>query len=218
MKLSDLDGGRPAGVAGNETNAFFISLSDVMILLCVFFIMLVSVSKVDTVDFERVRSAMSGTTENTLQELSVKLDTIVTEEPGIPGVSVHMTDEGVRVDLDTAALFDSGSAVLKEGSLDSLQPVLDLVLRTKYKLDIEGHTDDVPLFRRKGEEVDTNWSLSGRRASSVLQRLLDAEFTPDRLRIVGYADTKPKMPIDGLEGEALDHARAENRRVSIMIR
>ena len=213
MKLDDLQ-----THSAEEANAFFISLSDVMILLCVFFIMLVSVSEVDKGSFEKVRSALTGTTENTLVELADKLNDMVTTDPGIPGVTVGLASDGVRIDLDTAALFDSASAVLRPGSLDSLEPLLALVLQTTYRLDIEGHSDDRPLYRKQGEEIDTNWSLSGRRASSVLHRLLEIGFEPQRLRIVGYAETRPKVPVEGLTDEALDRARAENRRVSILIR
>ena len=201
-----------------ETNAFFISLSDVMILLCVFFIMLVSVSKVDIGSFEKVRSAFRGTTEDTLVELSQRLKTIATTDPGIPGVQVGLAADGVRIDLDTAALFDSASAVPKPGVLEPLEPLLSLVLFTGYRVDVEGHSDDVAFYRRQGEELETNWSLSGRRASSVLHHLLDMGFEPERLRIVGYADTRPKAPIAGLQGEERERARAENRRVSILIR
>lgn len=214
MKLSDL----PRGTSAEETNAFFISLSDVMILLCVFFIMLVSVSEVDTGSFEKVRSALQGSTENTLVELAEKLDGMVTTDPGIPGVSVGLANDGVRIDLDTAALFDSASAVLKPGALDSLAPLLALIRPTDYRLDVEGHSDDQPLFRFRGGEIDSNWSLSGRRASSVLHSLLEAGYEPHRLRIVGYAETRPKVPFEGLTGEALEKARAENRRVSILVR
>lgn len=213
MKLNDLQ-----ATPAEETNAFFISLSDVMILLCVFFIMLVSVSEVDTGSFEKVRSALQGSTENTLVELAEKLDVMVTTDPGIPGVLVTMANDGVRIDLDTAALFDSGSAVLKAGAVEPLLPLLTLVVQTDYRLDVEGHSDDQPFYRKKGAELDTNWSLSGRRASSVLHRLLEVGFAPERLRIVGYAETRPKVPVEGLDGEALDKARAENRRVSILIR
>ncbi|MEL7368997.1 MAG: OmpA family protein [Myxococcota bacterium] len=213
MKLNDLQ-----ATPAEETNAFFISLSDVMILLCVFFIMLVSVSEVDTGSFEKVRSALQGSTENTLVELAEKLDVMVTTDPGIPGVLVTMANDGVRIDLDTAALFDSGSAVLKAGAVEPLIPLLTLVVQTDYRLDVEGHSDDQPFYRKKGAELDTNWSLSGRRASSVLHRLLEVGFAPERLRIVGYAETRPKVPVEGLDGEALDKARAENRRVSILIR
>ncbi|MEL6186868.1 MAG: OmpA family protein, partial [Myxococcota bacterium] len=97
-------------------------------------------------------------------------------------------------------------------------PLLDLIRPTGYKLDVEGHSDDQPFYRRKGREVETNWSLSGRRASSVVQRLREAGFEAQRLRIVGYAATRPKVPIDGLTDDALEEARSENRRVSILIR
>jgi chemotaxis protein MotB len=89
-------------------------------------------------------------------------------------------------------------------------------------LDVEGHTDDVPLFKReKGrdpEEVETNWTLSGRRASSVVNWLIEFGFSESRLRIVGYASTRPKVDVSQLEGERLERARSENRRVSILIR
>ena len=213
MRLEDLRTN-----SAEETNAFFISLSDVMILLCVFFIMLVSVSEVDTGSFEKVRSAIRGTTEDTLVELSERLQEMVTTDPGIPGVTVGLAADGVRIDLETAALFDSGSAVVKPGALDPLVPLLTLIARTEYKVDVEGHSDDQPLRRLRGNELDTNWSLSGRRASSVLHQLLDVGFQAGRLRIVGYAETRPKVPFEGLTDEALASARAENRRVSILIR
>lgn len=218
MKPVELPIRNPAASTAEETNAFFISLSDVMILLCVFFIMLVSVSTVDTGSFERVRSGLRGTTEGTLEELSEKLSLMVTTDPGIPGVSVNYADDGVRLDLETAALFDVASAVLKPGALDRLEPLLALVLKTQYRVDVEGHSDDQPFYRKKGEELETNWSLSGRRASSVLHRLLEVGFEAERLRIVGYAETRPKVEVNGLADEALEKARAENRRVSLLIR
>lgn len=200
-----------------EANAFFISLSDVMILLCVFFIMLVSVSEVDIGSFEKVRSAFRGNTKDTLVELSTRLETIATTDPGIPGVKVGLAADGVRIDLDTAALFDSASAVPKEGVLEPLEPLLSLVLQTPYRIDVEGHSDDVAFYRRTGDELETNWSLSGRRASSVLHHLLEQSFSPDRVRIVGYADTRPKRSIEHLSQEEREEARAENRRVSLLI-
>lgn len=203
---------------GEEANAFFISLSDVMILLCVFFIMLVSVSEVDIGTFEQVRTAFRGSTEDTLVELSQRLERIATIDPGIPGVKVGLAVDGVRIDLDTAALFDSASAVPKPGVLEPLEPLLSLVLQTAYRVDVEGHSDDVAFYRRQGTELETNWSLSGRRASSVLHHLLEMGFASERMRIVGYADTRPKAPIAGLPAEELERARAENRRVSLLIR
>ena len=218
MKMSQRTFDFSAVRAAEEANAFFISLSDLMILLCVFFIMLVSVSEVDTGSFERVRSAIRGNTENTLVELADALEGLVIENGEVVGVEVRMAPDGVRLDLDTAALFDSASAVLRSGALDELKPLLELVASTDYRVDIEGHSDDLPFRKYQGDELETNWSLSGRRASSVLQRLNELGFNPRRLRIVGYADTRPKIPVEDLNGQELEEARAKNRRVSILIR
>ncbi len=44
--------------------------------------------------------------------------------PNIDGVTVTLADDGVRIDLDTAALFDSGSAVLKKDALKPFESIL----------------------------------------------------------------------------------------------
>ena len=202
----------------DRTNPFYISLSDLMILLCVFFAMLVSMSKIEIGSFEKLRSSFSGSNKNTLVELAEKLDAIVNEEPGIPGVAVEMAADGVRLDLDTAALFETGRAVLRPQALNPIVPLLNEVLVTKYRIDVEGHTDDRPYWRRRRDELDTNWSLSGRRASSVVHYLLEHGFEQERLRIVGYASNRPKIAIKNLGQQALQRARKENRRVSLLIR
>jgi chemotaxis protein MotB len=141
---------------------------------------------------------------------------------GQSGVSVRLAEDGVRLDFESAALFDTGSAILRQGSLDPMIPTLRRILATKYSIDVEGHTDDVPLYKREkgrgSEEVETNWTLSGRRASSVVNWLIDYGFSESRLRIVGYAATRPKIDVGQLDGAKLDRARSENRRVSILIR
>ncbi|MBF0442866.1 MAG: OmpA family protein, partial [Oligoflexales bacterium] len=92
------------------------------------------------------------------------------------------------------------------------------VLETRYRVDVEGHSDDRPFYRKDKEGVETNWSLSGKRASSVVHHLLDFGFSPMRIRVVGYASTRPMKEVKGKEGKALERARAENRRVSLLIR
>ena len=71
---------------------------------------------------------------------------------------------------------------------------------------------------KDGEEIETNWTLSGRRASSVVNWLVAFGFGESRLRIVGYGATRPKIDIGSLSGLRLEGARAENRRVSLLIR
>ncbi len=214
MKLNELE----EAVNGEEVNPFYISLSDLMILLCVFFAMIVSISNIDKGSFERIRSGVTGSTEDTLVELNQTLQYVAKTPPGVPGVEVGLAADGVRLDLDTAALFDTGSAVLKPQALEMLAPLLRLLLDTEYQIDVEGHTDDVPLHRKRGREIETNWSLSGRRASAVLHHLITYGFSPERVRIVGYADTKPKVDVFDKFGDELERARAENRRVSLLVK
>lgn len=199
-------------------DSFYISFGDLMVILCVFFVMLLSISKVDVGSFEKIKSVMTGRTDNTLVELAASLKKIVEDSPGVPGASVQLAKDGVRVDLDTTALFPPGSSVIKSNALESLAPLLAEIYRTEYRIDIEGHTDDVPFYRVVDGETETNWSLSGKRASSVILHLRSLGFSPHRLRAVGYAHTRPVVEVRGKTGAELESARSRNRRVSLLIR
>jgi len=199
-------------------DSFYISFGDLMVILCVFLVMLLTMSKIDIGSFEKIKSVMTGRTNDTLVELTSSLKKIVEGTPGIPGATVHLAKDGVRVDLDTAVLFAPGSAVIKDDALASLAPLLKEIIKTKYHIDVEGHTDDVPYYRVVEGETETNWSLSGKRAGSVILHLRSMGFASDRLRAVGYADTRPVVDIRGKTGAELENARARNRRVSLLIR
>lgn len=214
MKLDQLS----ADNSDEGLDAFYISFGDLMVILCVFFVMLLSMSKIDVGSFERIKSVMTGKTENTLVELSGVLKQIIDGVPGVPGASVELAKDGVRVDLDTGVLFATGSAVIKGEALQSITPIFNRIKQTDYHIDIEGHTDDVPLYRINDGEVESNWSLSGKRASSVILHLRTLGFQSSRLRAVGYAHTHPVVDPKGLSGAALNEARARNRRVSLLIK
>lgn len=214
MKIADLEQLKPDG----DGNSFYVTFADLMMLLGVFFVLLLAMSKIETGLFEQVKSGITGTTKGTLVELARNLEAIANGRPGVPGVKVRMAPDGVRLDLDTAALFRSGSASLKNRALDPLMPLIREIKRTAYMVDVEGHTDDTRLYQVKKGEVETNWTLSGRRAGAVVNYLRRAGFDKRRLRIVGFADTKPMSSIVGKKGGELKKARSLNRRVSILVR
>ncbi len=219
MKISELDI-QQSDI--DDSTSFYISFSDLMIMLGVFFVMLISISEVEVGSFEKVKVGFSGNAGGTLVELSAILKSIVEGSPGVPGVTVDMASDGVRLNLDTATVFATASAKLKPDALAPLQPLLEVIMPSKYTIDVEGHTDDVPLYRyfklNNEQQLETNWSLSGRRASSVIHFLIDFGFDQQRLRLVGYASTKPIAAIAGKTDKALALARAENRRVSLLIK
>ncbi|HIG40795.1 MAG: OmpA family protein [bacterium] len=199
-------------------DSFYVSFGDLMVILCVFFVMLLSMSNIEVGSFEKIKSVMTGKTENTLVELADSLQKIIEKAPGIPGATVQLAKDGVRLDLDTGVLFAMGKAQIRGEALDSIAPLLKEIRKTQYLIDVEGHSDDVPLYRRYDGEVETNWSLSGKRASSVILHLSSFGFSAERLRAVGYADTRSLVDVKGKSGIALEKARARNRRVSLLIR
>jgi chemotaxis protein MotB len=211
MRISELENFK----VENKLNPFYISFSDLMLLLTAFFVMIIGMSKIEVGSFEQLRVGFTGDIKGTLTELAQKLEKTA---QGVKGVTVSRDKDGVRIDLDTQILFDTGSSVLRPGALQPLIPLMRVIVKTKYMIDIEGHTDDRPFFRRVGHEIETNWSLSGRRSSSVANFLIDYGFDESRLRIIGYASNLPRLDIGKLSGAKLDNARAKNRRVSLLVR
>lgn len=216
MNIEEL---KKQGKTDDTLNPFYISFSDLMVLLCVFFVMLLGMSSINRGTFEQLRSGFTGDSSGTLVELSKDLQGIA---QNINGVSVNMTKDGVRLDLQSAALFDTKSAIIKSNALRSASPLLKRLLKTPYIIDVEGHSDDQYYYETKktknGLEIESNWSLSGRRASSVVQYLVDFGFPDSKLRIVGYAANKPKTPIGNIRTKnELKSARQQNRRVSLLV-
>jgi len=199
----------------SETETFYVSFSDLMLLLCVFFVMLLGASKVQEGSFDSLRAGFTGDTTSSLGNLEKSLKKITQTHKNF---SVSRDKEGVRLDMDSIALFDTGSAVIKHNTLQSLTIALKTVTNSGYKIDVEGHTDDTPLYKIEktefGDEIETNWSLSGRRASAIATVLKNIGVADQRLRVIGYADTKPKSQVAGKKGSALENARQKNRRVS----
>ncbi len=207
-----------SGRKNAEAETFYVSFSDLMLLLCVFFVMLLGASKVQEGSFDELRAGFTGDQTSSMGTLEKSLKKAIENNQNF---SVSRDKRGVRLDMDSIALFDTGSAVLKSETLGSLVGALRTVANSGYKIDVEGHTDDTPLFKIEktefGQEVETNWSLSGRRASAVALVLKKIGVQDQLLRVIGYADTQPKESISGKSGVSLSNARQKNRRVSLLL-
>jgi chemotaxis protein MotB len=214
VNLEKLD----TNISDEGLDSFYISFGDLMVILCVFLVMLLSMSSIEVGSFEKVRQVMTGKTENTLIALNEELDGMIKGSPGVPGASVQLDDDGVRLNLDASVFFARGDATIDPDALKSVDVVLEEILDTDYLIDIEGHTDDVAYYRIIDGEILTNWILSGKRASNMALHMRLMGFAPERMRIIGYADTRPLVDPEGKSGEELEKARSRNRRVSLLIR
>lgn len=193
---------------------FYMSFGDLMVILCCFFVLMHSISRVDTGSFEKIRTQFTGTVKGSLVDLHRRIRKV---SRSLKDVSISLDSDGLRINLETAALFEVRSAVLRRGALAPLDRILAIVKNTRYQLDVEGHTDDQNLYHKKGGLVETNWSLSGLRASTVVHHLLQLGFDEKRIRIVGYASNRPRIKVARKKGASLDRARQANRRVSLLI-
>ena len=125
-------------------------------------------------------------------------------------LDVDFNGQYVSLTLNGALLFDSGSAEIKEES----KPILDKVamILTRYgdhTIEIEGHTDNVPIHTAK---FNDNNELSSFRALSVFNYLLEvSELDPATLKHSGRGEYVPVADNSTPEG------RMRNRRVEIKI-
>lgn len=116
----------------------------------------------------------------------------------------------VELNLNGSILFDSGKAEVREDSKMFLQKIARILIKYKYCIiEIEGHTDNVPISTSKHEN---NRALSTERARNVYEYLMSQEnFIDANMKIAGYGESKP------VASNATEEGRAKNRRVVIKI-
>ncbi|MGL6260357.1 OmpA/MotB family protein [Vibrio sp. WXL210] len=194
---------------------WIVSYADLISALLAVLLLLASFSKVDIDKFDAVQRSQSSSEAESLQQILKNLEQLAIENDLEGDLEFKLDRNGLEVRFNSVMLFDSGHSELKQGFLSRIDPIFDHLAEVgadRY-VDIIGHTDDQAF--RKGHQ--TNWTLSAERAASLHQHLLDKAMPKDGTRLIAYADTMPEIPFKGLKGEELKHARAANRRVSVLI-
>lgn len=123
-------------------------------------------------------------------------------------VRVTQTGRGVSVEINASALFDPGDATVLDDSRPILQAVAGLLKDDPHAVQVEGHTDIVPISNAL---FPSNWELSAVRASSVVRLFIDSGVAPARLTALGHGSNLPAASNDSDEG------KARNRRVAVTI-
>ncbi len=123
---------------------------------------------------------------------------------------IDFNSQYVELDMNGAILFPSGEADFSEESEVYLKKIASILV--KYRnciIEIEGHTDNVPMSNGKFEN---NRLLSTARAASVYEYILTQEdLIAQNIKIAGYGEERPVVSNETAEG------RARNRRVVIKI-
>lgn len=209
----------------DESEDWLTTYADAITLLMAFFIMLVSFSKVDIPLFEEVSAGIKDElggqvdSERPIFALHSKIQAVVDSSSEMPpgAVQVGFDEEGIVIDFLSGSFFEPGSVelsdiaktVLKRVRSELSEPPYDI-----YHVDVEGHTDDVPV---ESDRFPSNWELSAFRAAVVLRELEKLGMEPDFMKAVGFADTKPKVPNRDVLGEPIPENREQNNRVTVRL-
>ena len=144
------------------------------------------------------------------EELAEKVEETLDEKNLNNEIDIEFTAQYVQLTLNGALLFDSGSVVIKEEALPLMNQVALILQRfAEGNIEIEGHTDNVPM---SGAKYSNNDELSSGRALSVFY-YLEENTTLDmgRVKHTGRGEYAPIADNSTAEG------RARNRRVEIKI-
>lgn len=204
---------------------WIVSYADMMTIILTFFIMLLSISRIPTSNFEMMVEALTGRQVGNLRQVRERIDEVIARE-GLAGEVVTEVDEfGLRIEFANALLFASGEVTLTPRAQEIFEPIghhLVTDLEPEYGITVEGYTDDVPIHT---ERYASNWELSTSRATHVMRRLAQAGLDPLRMSVHGFADTRDALEQDLHDPEAMAalspveiaRVRAANRRVVIRI-
>lgn len=217
-----------------NTNGWMDTYADTITLLLTFFILLYSISAVDSEKLKQLnhalQSSLKGNTEvsevkdikdlevktkepesgNTeYEDLAKKLNNTIEKNGLTEVIKLRKEDRGIVLQLDETILFEPGKADLKENNKEVLETITTIINEHNNDVLIEGHTDNVPM---NNKEFASNWELSAARAlSAVTYFVHDKQIDPMRFSVKGYGEYKPLVPNDTPENRAI------NRRIDILM-
>ncbi len=160
--------------------------------------------------FEQMLDEIGNHNLKVNEELAELIEESVKESGMTEQIEVNFTSQYVMLSLQGALLFDSGKAEIKteaEHVLDRVGLILE-----RYAggvIEIEGHTDSVPMHSAKYEN---NNELSSARALSVFDYLIETTaLDPADIKHAGRGEYVP------IADNSTEEGRAKNRRVEIRI-
>ncbi len=144
------------------------------------------------------------------EEMAEQIEKMLEEQRIGDQVEIDSNAQFVRLTLNGALLFDSGKSEIREDALP-LVDKLSLILENydSSLIDIEGHTDNVPISNEKYENNDV---LSAYRAFAVKNYVLGKTvLEAGKINATGCGEYTP------VADNATPEGRARNRRVEIKI-
>lgn len=129
------------------------------------------------------------------------------------GLTVEQKNGKVYVSMENKLLFQTGSwAVGTEGKKAVVEVGKVLAQNPDITVLIEGHTDDDKILGNIGGGIESNWDLSTKRATAIVNILAENNgIQKKNLTAAGRGEFAPMMSNDTNEG------KAKNRRIEIIL-
>ena len=161
-------------------------------------------------DLESATEVMEQAKLEESEEMAEKIEEALKEKNLDKDIDIEFTSQYVQLTLNGEILFDSGRVELKSQALP-LMNQLGIILQrfSEGVIEIEGHTDNVPM---SGAKYSNNDELSSGRALSVFYYL--QENTTLDMSKIKHSGRGEYVPI---ADNSLEEGRAKNRRVEIKI-
>jgi len=127
-------------------------------------------------------------------------------------ISVSRKREHVIIGLKSSILFSSGSAAIRNSGKKHLQKISRILSRyVNREIQVQGHTDNIPISDRLADRWESNWELSAARATRVLRFLVEVGNTdPKRISAAGLGEFRP------IADNSSKTERKKNRRIDIV--
>ena len=227
--------GAPVATAAapDKSQAWMITFADLVALLLTFFVLLFSMSRIETTDWQNLKDSLS-TSLNSVHEdkIAVPSKTLDLErsqaEPGanldylrsllrdqlagnpvLARAVLTRERELLVISLPSDLLFAPGSVRPAKTAVDSLQAICGVLRSLENRIEVAGHADPTP----PGTDWNSNWSLSLARALSFAA-LLQTDCYRGEIAALGrgqglYDELPASLPTA--------ERRARARRVDIII-
>jgi chemotaxis protein MotB len=201
---------------GHE-EGWLLSYADLITNLLLFFVVLLSAANISKTKMQQITKAISGEPQpESLESIQAQIDKTIAEKKLTEVVQTKLKDDGLELSLNSGFVFDSGRALLRPEFEAPLSGMLEVLLpySSKYSFAVEGHTDATPIIGTGF--FASNWDLSAARALVVRNRLETVGIDRTRIRVEGYADTRP-LPEEELQGLTTEQRNARLRRVVVRV-
>jgi chemotaxis protein MotB len=172
-------------------------------------------AKRQTINLQAARAELARRELAKLEGLKKRFEEAIDKDPKLAQfknqIKLEITPEGLQitvVDEQNRAMFDTGSAQVKDYTRDIMHAIGGLLNGVDNAISLAGHTDSKAYAG--GERGYSNWELSADRANASRRELVAGGMNESKvLRVVGLSSS---LPLD-----SANPLNPMNRRISLVV-